>query len=120
LGCTHEELLATFEATNLNGLGDRDRAGQAVRETVVERRLMKKVREAGGLCFKWVPIVAGLPDRVVILPGGRIFLVETKAPGGEVRPAQAVMHSRMAERGVQVVLLWDSAQVDAWVAEHAV
>ena len=86
-----------------------------MRETSVERRLMKKVKEAGGICVKMMPIVAGLPDRLVLLPGGRIFLVETKAPKGEVRPAQSVWHERAATVGTEIYILWTSVQVDAWV-----
>lgn len=89
-----------------------------MRETSVEKRLIKKVHEVGGLCYKVMPVTAGLPDRLVILPGGRIFLIETKAQGGEVRPAQKILHERMAERGVIVVLLWTSQQVDEWVSQQ--
>jgi len=85
-----------------------------VRETSVERRLVKKVREAGGMCEKVMPVVAGLPDRLVLLRGV-VYLVETKAPDGEVRPAQRVWHGKAARAGVTVHVLWSSAQVDAWV-----
>jgi hypothetical protein len=63
-----------------------------------------------------VPQVRGYPDRLVILPWGRIFLVETKAPKGELRPAQRVFIERAAKIGVVVPVLWTVEQVDEWVA----
>jgi hypothetical protein len=88
------------------------------RETSVERRLVEKVREAGGQCYKWPPTpTAGVPDRIVFL-NGTVYVVETKTDGGEVRPIQRVRHAEINAAGVEVHLLWDRAQVDAWVAER--
>ena len=50
-------------------------------EKEIEDKLKAKVRESGGECLKWVsPGWAGVPDRIVLLPGGRIIFVETKRP----------------------------------------
>ena len=52
-------------------------------EKDIEQKLVKKVRQYGGLCLKWVcPGWAGVPDRIVLLPGGRIVFVELKRPKG--------------------------------------
>jgi hypothetical protein len=54
----------------------------AMLEKTIEQRLRDKAKSAGGRAFKWVsPGFAGVPDRIVILPGGRIIFVELKAPG---------------------------------------
>lgn len=51
-------------------------------ERRIEQRLVQRARAAGGLAIKWVaPAFSGVPDRIVFLPGGRIFFVELKAPG---------------------------------------
>lgn len=89
-----------------------------MRETAVEKRLMLKVRKAGGICMKVMPVVAGYPDRLVLLPGGRLFLIETKAPRGRLEPIQRVFIQRAKAIGVEVAVLYDSAQVDAWVADR--
>lgn len=81
----------------------------------MEKRLVRESRRAGGDAFKVMPVVAGFPDRLVVLPPGRMFLVETKAPGGEIRPAQAVVHARLAAMGIKVAVLWDGAQVTEWL-----
>lgn len=89
-------------------------------EALVERgrgsqSLGVAVRRMGGLSYKIAPTTAGLPDRLVILPGGRIFLIETKAPKGRLRPVQRVIHQRLALRGVTVHVLWSKEQVKDWV-----
>lgn len=88
-----------------------------MRETSVERRLIELVKAAGGMCVKIPAIVAGVPDRLVILPGNRLYLIETKAPGGRVRPAQRVWHAKAARRGVEVAILWNSQMVADWLRD---
>ena len=53
-----------------------------MRENVVEAAVRKKVEALGGRCLKWVcPGHAGVPDRIILLPGERILFLELKAPG---------------------------------------
>ena len=62
-----------------------------MREKKIEQSLVRAVRAAGGLCPKWVsPGLDGVPDRIVLLPGGRIAFAELKAPGKKPRPLQEV------------------------------
>ena len=52
-------------------------------EKDIERKLVKLVEKHGGLCLKWVcPGWSGVPDRIVLLPGGVVMFVETKRPKG--------------------------------------
>lgn len=63
-----------------------------MREKTVEQKLVKAVRAAGGICPKWIaPGFDGLPDRIVLLPGGRMGFVEVKAPGKKARPLQSLL-----------------------------
>lgn len=59
-------------------------------EKDIERSLGRMVGRHGGRCLKWVcPGWGGVPDRMVLLPGGRIIFVETKRPkGSEVAKLQ--------------------------------
>ena len=86
-----------------------------MRESAVEALLHRLVKAAGGLSFKLAPTVKGLPDRLVVLPHGQVFLVELKAEGGRLSPAQRLLHSRLAERGVEVHVLTGPGEVRAWV-----
>ena len=60
-----------------------------MRERTVEQALTRAVQAHGGLCWKFTsPGLAGVPDRIIILPGGHVGFVEVKAPGQKPRPVQ--------------------------------
>ena len=60
-----------------------------MREKEVEQKLVKTVRKAGGFCIKFTsPGFDGVPDRLVLLPKGRIAFIELKAPGKKPRALQ--------------------------------
>jgi hypothetical protein len=64
-------------------------------ESAIENYLREKVKAIGGKAYKFVsPGNVGVPDRIVILPGGKIIFVETKAPGKKPTPLQ---RKRIAE-----------------------
>ena len=66
-------------------------------ERTIEQRLVEAVRKAGGLCPKFVsPGWDGVPDRIVLFPGGKMGFVELKAPGQKLRPLQ-VQRKRQLE-----------------------
>ena len=88
----------------------------SVLEQRIENHLIKRVREAGGMTIKNIPTVAGVPDRLVILPGNRIRFVELKSPTGSTRRAQDAWARKAAKRGVHVVVLNSLEAVDDWVA----
>lgn len=57
-----------------------------MREKTVEAALRKAVEDNGGLCLKWVcPGHTGVPDRMILFPGGVIAFVELKRPGAKVK-----------------------------------
>lgn len=89
-----------------------------VRERDIEAHLFRQVRALGGECFKLTPTRAGIPDRLVLLPGQPGMLVELKRPGGIVSPIQAVVHNRLAAMGHPVIVLWTKPQVDAWLQQN--
>ena len=59
-------------------------------EKDIEKALGRMVGRRGGVCLKWVcPGWSGVPDRILLLPGGRIIFVELKRPkGGEIAKLQ--------------------------------
>lgn len=60
-----------------------------MRESLLEQRLVREVKRIGGIAPKWTsPGNGGVPDRIVILPGGKTVYVEMKAPGKQLTPLQ--------------------------------
>ncbi len=58
-----------------------------VKEKILERRLVLAVKKVGGVCPKFVsPGLDGMPDRLILLPGGRIAFAEVKRHGEKPRP----------------------------------
>lgn len=85
-------------------------------ESNLEDFFRKAVRAAGGRATKITSMDKGLPDRLVMMPGGRMYLVELKAVGGSLSPIQVVWHERAAEIGTIVATLTGREQVTAWIA----
>ena len=86
------------------------------RERDIEAYLRDQVKALGGRAYKWVsPGNAGVPDRVVLLPGGRVHFVELKAPGKKPTPLQLAQHAKLAALGFRVAVLDSKARVDAFV-----
>ncbi|EFB2576639.1 VRR-NUC domain-containing protein [Escherichia coli] len=76
------------------------------RESLIEKHLVAEVKKAGGVAFKFVsPGRRSVPDRIVLLPGGRLVFVECKAPGKAPRADQLREHERLRELGFTVVEL---------------
>ena len=77
-----------------------------MREKVVERKLVSEVRKRGGICPKWVsPSFAGVPDRLVFFPNGKIGMGEVKAPGEKPRLLQVSRHRLFERLGFKVHVL---------------
>jgi hypothetical protein len=75
-------------------------------EKELELMLVKEVRKRGGRAFKFIsPGINGVPDRLVLLPGGRVGFVEVKAPGKKMRPNQIKRKSELEELGFLVYCL---------------
>jgi hypothetical protein len=70
------------------------------KESSLEKRLRDGVKRLGGWAIKFLPfVIAGLPDRIVLMPFGRIWFVEMKAPGKKPTPLQQVWLNRLTKLG---------------------
>lgn len=87
-----------------------------MRENRVEKTLRESVKARGGWAIKLLPSVSGLPDRMVLLPGGRLIFVELKSPTGTVAAHQTVIHDRLRALGFEVLVLSHPDAVRAWAA----
>lgn len=83
-----------------------------MREKNIEQKLVKAVKSAGGIAPKLTcPGYDGMPDRLVLMPEGRIGFVEVKAPGKEPRPLQVRRHGMIRNLGFKVYILDDPEQI---------
>ena len=72
-------------------------------ERDIEQKLVKAVKAKGGLAPKFVsPGFDGVPDRIVLLPRGRIAFIELKAKGRKMRPLQVRRKSQLESLGFSV------------------
>ena len=79
-----------------------------MREKIIEQKFRVAVRAAGGVAVKFVsPGLDGMPDRLALLPGGRMAFVEVKAPGKKPRPLQEARHRMLRRLGFKVYVLDD-------------
>ena len=83
-----------------------------MREKEIERALSTEARRRGGLAVKLVtPTLDGMPDRLVLMPDGKVGFVEVKVPGQRPRALQLARHRMLRNLGVQVFVLDDKTQI---------
>ena len=76
-------------------------------EKQLERRLVQGVKTMGGKAYKFVsPGNAGVPDRIVILPGGKILFAELKAHGGRLSDMQLYQIDQLRRLNAEVYTVW--------------
>lgn len=86
------------------------------KENKVEQRLIDGVEALGGITFKFVsPGRAGVPDRVVILPGGDVHFVELKAMGGKPSRIQLRRISQLRKLDVTALVLTGIDEVERYL-----
>lgn len=89
-----------------------------MKESQIEKYLVRKVRECGGLCFKFTsPGNPGVPDRIVITPTGRTIYVELKTDVGRLAKVQKWQRSEMEKRGADVRVLYGLEAVKSFLTE---
>lgn len=75
-------------------------------EKVIENALAKETKKRKGMAVKFVsPGFDGVPDRIILLPGGKCAFVELKAPGKKLRPLQEKRKKQLEELGFSVYVI---------------
>lgn len=83
-----------------------------MRENEIEAKLVAAVKAVGGVCWKFTsPGTAGVPDRIVLRPSGRIGFVEVKAPGETPRPLQHLRIRTLRRLGFKAFVLDSPEQI---------
>lgn len=87
-----------------------------IRERDIEQRLIRAVRERGGLCWKFVsPGMAGVPDRLCLFPNGVVKFAEVKKPGAKPRPLQEKRIAQLRKMGFRVAVIDSPDDIEGFV-----
>ena len=87
-------------------------------EKKIEQYFRTQLSKRGAIVWKFTsPGQAGVPDRVVLLPGGRVVFAEMKAPGKKPRPLQRAIFARMARAGHPVYVIDSREAVTKFMEE---
>lgn len=85
-------------------------------EKTVEKRLVDGIKRRGGKALKFIPTACkGMPDRLVLLPGGRVIWVELKADDGELSPMQCKRRKELQALGFEVYVLQGVGMVEEFL-----
>ena len=96
-------------------------------EKDIEKKLKKRVEAKGCMCLKFeTPGYTGVPDRIILMPGGEAFFVELKAPGKKERPRQEYVQRLFRSLGFMVISSVDGedgidrviALIDSYLQEN--
>ena len=89
-----------------------------MREKAIEQALVARVKAMGGIAPKFTsPGFDGMPDRLALLPGGRMGFVELKAPGKEPRALQEARHRLLRRLGFKVYVINGIERIDSVLEE---
>lgn len=87
-------------------------------ESKIERNLRDKIKKIGGKAYKFVsPGNAGVPDRLVILPGNKIGFAELKRQGEEPRPLQKMQIKKLQNLGAFVMVVDSEEKINEFIEE---
>lgn len=87
-------------------------------EKEIERKLVKQTKACDGMCLKFTsPSLTGIPDRIILLPKGKIGFVEVKGPGQRPRPIQIKRIKQLKNLGFKVFVLDDENDIDKILKE---
>ena len=89
-----------------------------MKEKTLERMLVHAVKNTGGLALKFVsPGMAGVPDRLVLFPGGKICFAEMKAPGKSPTDLQRLRHRQLRDLGFRVYVIDSKEKIGRMLEE---
>ena len=82
-------------------------------EKEIENYLVRKIKNKKGVAYKFTsPGNSGVPDRLCLLPNGKIFFVELKSPGKNPRALQVNQITKITKLGQRVYVVDSKEKVD--------
>jgi len=85
-------------------------------EKVLEKKLSEAIKKAGGLSIKLISIhFIGLPDRLCLLPKGRLFFIEMKTTGKKPSKIQTIVHAKLDALGFPVLIIDTTQKINGFI-----
>lgn len=89
-----------------------------MKEKQIEEKLRNSVKSKGGLCLKFTsPGYDGVPDRIILLPNGKMAFAEIKAPGKQMRPLQKYRKRQLESLGFLVFCIDNADDIGGVIDE---
>ena len=87
-------------------------------EREIEKELVTKTKAMGGIAPKFTsPGFDGMPDRLILLPNGKMGFAELKAPGKKPRALQEARHRLLRRLGFKVYVIDRLEQIESVLDE---
>lgn len=85
-------------------------------ESTLKRALKRAIDKRGGLCLMIMAFsFTGIPDGLILLPGARIFFIETKGVEKTPRPRQLIVQAQLRRLGFSVWNLWTNEHLNLFL-----
>lgn len=89
-----------------------------LRESDIEKYMVYRVKEKGGMAIKFIsPSMIGIPDRLILMPKGKIAFVELKSKGKKPRPLQVKRIDDLKKLGFKCYVIDDKSQIGGMIDE---
>lgn len=87
-------------------------------EKLIEKKLRERAKKMGGIALKFLPYFwVGAPDRLILLPGAKVYWVETKSTGDNLRPVQQTRKKQLEKLGFKVFKIDSQESLDQFFEE---
>ena len=87
-------------------------------EKALEAELRERCKALGWMCIKLTSqYQRGLPDRLILMPGGRVCFAEIKTTGKKPTALQRVTHERLRALGYRVEVVDTTESLDNLIVE---
>lgn len=88
-------------------------------EKALEYKLKSEVENLGGYTFKLLSThLTGLPDRLCLIPKGKIFFAEIKTTKKKPTKIQLWWHRKITDLGFKVEVIETSEQIKKIIRDH--
>ena len=90
-----------------------------MKESKIEYLFTKRIKALGGQAIKFTsPGLSGVPDRIVLMPGGNIAFAEIKAPGKKLRPLQLHRKGELEDLGFKVYVIDSVSAIEEFIEKE--